>query len=263
VRRILASVVVSLAACGFQVTALDGIDAPSESSPEGGASPDDGAATTPDAGVDAPADAANPGPAIVQQVTASAPNTNAPLSATLSSPPVSGHLLIMIGAAEHGGLSTVTGGGVATWTRATSSLTNSNVELWYGVTAGSSATVTITFPAYTLPIWMAVSEWSGMASTNVLDGARSTAGGASPAGAGTLATTHAHDLLVFAVADNTPNTFGAPTSGPWATMTGVTATPIVQAAWYREVLAMGSYGPTVTETAHSWDAAAAAFRVAP
>jgi len=61
----------------------------------------------------------------------------------------------------------------------------------------------------------------------------------------------------------TPNAFGAPTQGPWTALTGVTATPIVQAAWYREILATGSYGPTVTETAHSWDSALAAFRVAP
>ena len=53
----------------------------------------------------------------------------------------------MIGAAEHGGLASVTGGGVATWTRATRSLNNTNIEIWYGITDGSSAAVTATFPA--------------------------------------------------------------------------------------------------------------------
>lgn len=249
----LAGLVVTLAACGFHVGSAEGLDAPN--------APDDGSVID---GVDAAApDAAAAGLAIVQQVTGAAPNTNAPLSATLGSPPASGHLLVLVGAAEHGALATVTGGGVATWTRATNSLNNSNIEIWFGVTNGSSATVTITFPTYGLPIWMAVSEWSGLTSTNVLDGTASTSGGASPAGAGTISTTHAHDLVIFAVTDSSPNTFGAPTPGAWTAMTGVTATPVVQAAWYREVTAIGAYGPTVTETAHSWDSAVAAFRVAP
>ena len=212
--------------------------------------------------IDAAADATAAAPAIVQQTTASAPNTNAPLSATLSASPINGDLLVMVGAAEHGGLATVSGGGVATWTRATRSLSNTNIEIWSGVSDGSSATVTITFPAYTLPIWMAVSEWSGMASTNVLDCAHSTSGNSSPAAAGAIATT-AHDVLIFAVTDNTPNAFGAPTQGLWTAMTGVSAPPLVQAAWYREVSTVGSYNPTVTETAHSWESATAAFRVAP
>ena len=264
----LASLVGALAGCGFHGAAVTGRDAPPGSELDGGAPIDDGVTPTSDAPGDALSDAlsdafVSQGPALVQQATASAPNTNAPVAAMLSSPPISGHLLVMVGAAEHGGLSTVTGGGVPTWTRATRSVTNSNVEIWYGVTDGSSATVAITFPAFTLPIWMAVSEWSGMASANVLDGARSTAGTTSPASAGALATTHAHDLLIFAVTDNTPNTFGAPTQGAWTAMTGVTAAPLVQATWYREVAATGSYNPTVTETGHGWDAAAAAFRVAP
>ncbi len=253
VRFVLVSLVVTLAGCGFHVGSADGVDAPNAL--------DDGSVS--DSADGAPPDIASDALAIVQQVTGAAPNTNAPLSATLGSPPASGHLLVMVGAAEHGGLASVTGGGVGTWTRATNSLSNSNIEIWYGVTNGSSATVTITFPAYGLPIWMAVSEWSGLTTTSVLDVTGSTSGGASPAGPGTIATTHAHDLLIFAVTDSTPNTFGAPTPGAWTAMTGVTAAPVVQAAWYREVTATGSYAPTVTETAHSWDSAAAAFRVAP
>ena len=248
-------VITSLGACSFGPAVA--LDAGNGHPPDGGTAID---GTAIDDATDATTSA---GIALVQQTTASAPNTNAPLSATLSASPINGDLLVMVGAAEHGGLATVSGGGVTSWTRATRSLDNTNIEIWYGVCDGSSATVTITFPAYTLPIWMAVSEWSGMASTNVLDSTRSISGNTSPAGAGTLATTNAHDVLIFAVTDDTPNTFGAPTQGPWSAMTGVSPPPLVQAAWYREVSTAGSYGPTVTETAHSWESAAAAFRAAP
>src|SRR4051812_31191575 len=141
-----------VAACGFRSGEI----------PDGGATHD--VIDDSGAGSDVlPLDASVEVVALVQQVTGYAPNSNAPLAATLPSLPAAGHLLVMIGAAEHGGLTSVTGGGVATWTRATRSLSNTNVEVWFGVTDGSSATVTVTFPAFGLPMWLAVTEWSGMA----------------------------------------------------------------------------------------------------
>src|SRR5712691_10125108 len=70
---------------------------------------------------------------VVQQKTNS--NNSAPsLSVTLDSMPVNANLLIMVGANVSGPLASVTGGGVATWTLASRSTINSNVEIWYGVT---------------------------------------------------------------------------------------------------------------------------------
>ena len=201
-------------------------------------------------------------PALVQRAKAFANTTNSALTAALTAAPANGDLLVMIGAAEHGGLSSVTGGG-ATWTRATRSLSNTNMEIWYGVTNGSSAIVTITFPAFTLPIWMIVTDWSGMASTSVSDGAGSTAGNTSPAAAGTPVSVAAGDLLIFGAADQTPNTFGNPAPGAWTVIDSVTSNATTETAWFEIAPSAGSYAPTVSETSHNWDAALAGFRAAP
>lgn len=195
----------------------------------------------------------------MQQITATSNNTNSPLVATLAARPSSGDLIVMIGAAEHGGLASVTGGGVATWMRATRSLNNTNIEIWYGISDGSSAAVTATFPAYQLPIWMLVTDWSSMASTNLLDVTASTSGATSPASAGSITTTFAHDLLIFGVADQTPNTFGVP-QGTWNAFTTVSSNATIQEVWYQIVTGTGTFAPGVTESHHSWDAAIAAFR---
>lgn len=197
-------------------------------------------------------------PLLVQQKTAYAPS-GSPLVATFDARPTAGDLLVMIGAANHGALADVSGGG-ATWSRATRSLDNANIEIWYGVSDGSSAAVTITFPSNPLSIWMAISEWSGMATSNLLDGASATSGTASPASAGTITTTTARDLVIFAVADSAPSTFGVPSQGPWSAMEAMTSAAIVQDEWYTVVDAPGTSDPQVTETAHAWDAAIAALR---
>lgn len=227
----------------------------------GGDAASDGKATDATVSIDAPTDAAPPPPppALVQQITATSNTTNTPLVATLPAVPSAGDLLVFIGAAEHGGLASVTGGGVATWTRATRSLNNTNIEIWYGISDGSSAAVTATFPAYTLPIWSLVTEWSNMASTNLLDMAASTSGATSPASAGSITTTFARDLLIFGVADQTPNTFGTP-QGTWNAFTAVSSNATIQDVWYQIVTSTGTFAPGVTESHHSWDAAIAAFR---
>lgn len=241
-----------IAACGY----TSGATAPGSDATVAGDAAGDGKPVARDAPTP-------PGmPVVVQQAKASAPN-GSPLSVTLPSPPTSGDLLVMVGAANHGGLAGVSGGGVATWTRAAQSLINANIEIWFGVTTGSSSTVAISFPANQLPIWMAVSEWSGVATSNIIDGARATAGTASPAGAGAITTTNPQDLLIFGVADSAPNTWGVPSQGAWTAMTSISTPAIAQLAWYQVVSSSGSYGPQVSETAHAWDAAVAAFRVAP
>ena len=209
-----------------------------------------------------PIDAPAATPAVVQQAIASADNSDAPVTATLSAKPTAGDLLIMIGGDSGGTLTSVSGGGVATWIRATRSLMNVNIEVWYGITDGSSAAITITYPMHNDPIWQLVSEWSGMASTNVLDASASTAGTSSPASAGSAGVAP-RELTLFAAADLTPNTFGTPMQGTWTALTPATTSTTVQQVWYAVAATTGTLAPTVSETAHSWDAAIASFRAAP
>ena len=200
-------------------------------------------------------------PAFVQQAIASADDSNSPVVATLAAMPVSGDLLVVIGGDSHGALTSVTGGGVATWTRATRSLANVNIEIWYGITDGSAAAVTVAYPANNNPIWQLVTEWSAMASTNVLDAAMSMSGESSPATAG-AAGVGPRELALFAVADLTPNTFGTPAQGTWTALMPVSSSSTTQQVWYAIATTPGSLAPSVPETANSWDAAIASFHAA-
>jgi hypothetical protein len=211
-----------------------------------------------DARIDAPVDAATGGVALVQQGVNYADHATM-LAVTLPNLPAANDVLVMIGGGPSGMLDSVTGGGVATWTRAALSIDNSNIEIWYGVTDGSNATVTIKCATNTLSMGMSVSEWSGLATANLLDGHTAMSGLTSPARAGAFATTNAHDLLLFGVADATPNSFGNPLPGTWTQLAPVTGF-IVQGEWYRVVTATGTYTPTVSETANDWDSVAIALR---
>jgi hypothetical protein len=194
-------------------------------------------------------------PMLVQQAEADAPNSDAPLVATLPAQPGAGHLLVAIGADEHGALTEITGGGVPTWARAAQSLSNTNIEVWYGVSDGSSATVTVTADEDDLPMWVVVGEWSG---ATAFDGAKSADGTTSPASAGAQAV-HAGDLVIFGVADQSPTTFGTP-QGAWTELLPARSSHTEQRVWFTVAAATGTLAPSVTETALSWDAAVAAFR---
>lgn len=194
-------------------------------------------------------------PMLVQQSVADAPNSNNPLVTTLPAPPIAGHLLVAIGADEAGRLSAVTGGGVASWSLAAQSLANTNIEVWYGVTDGSSATVTVTAEQDSLPMWVVVGEWSG---ASVFDGAKTAYASTSPASAGALSV-HAGDLVIFGVADQSPTTFGMPEGG-WIALMPVSSNHTEQRVWFTVAAATGTLAPSVTETALQWDAAVAAFR---
>lgn len=208
---------------------------------------------TPDAPTDAPST-----PMLVQQVKTTA-DAAATLSATLAAP-VAGHVLVMIGGGPAAPIGTVTGGG-ATWTSAAGSYVNSNEEIWFGVTDGSNRTVTITIPNTAGPIFMLVSEWSGLAIANTLDIGNVANGVTSPASAGSI-TTHARDLVLFGVSAFVPETFGTPSPGSWTALTPIAATSVVQSAWY-QLAPPGTYAPQITTTGTPWDAAITALRVAP
>jgi hypothetical protein len=197
-------------------------------------------------------------PALLQQTTNYVAATST-ASATLLATPTSGHLLVMIGATPAGSLTSVTGGG--TWTRATGSTINANIEVWYATADGSSATVTITRTGNTADMWLAVSEWSGIATPIVVDDASSAAGTTSPASAGTIATT-GPALVLFGASNLGSNTFGSPAPGTWTVMTGIIG-GLMQSEWYRATPAAGTFAPAASETAHAWDAALVAFRYTP
>lgn len=200
-------------------------------------------------------------PMIVQQATNHGDSV-ATLSATLPATPVAGHILIMIGANLSGSLVSVSGG-AATWTKAASSLVNSNVEIWFGLSSGMGAVVTIARPQTPASMWISVSEWDGLATTNSLDAAHAAYGTANPVTAGSIATTNAHDLLVFAATTALPSTHGAPTPGSWTAMQGVSSATHTQSAWYRVVTTAGPQAPQVVQSGTAgWEAAIAAFRIA-
>ena len=187
---------------------------------------------------------------------------------TISLPhaPAAGNTLVLVGADIHRMLDAatgVTGGGVTTWNRAAFSAQNTNVEIWWGVTNGSSADVTIHGVAGdTSAKFGNVSEWSGLVTQSPLDGAHAIDGLTSPADPGAITTANAHDLLVFGVGDGVPNTFGAPSPATWTALTPISA-DIALSAWYRIQTSAGIVHPTVSETGHAWDAAVAALKIAP
>ena len=213
-----------------------------------------------DASPDAPVDAAPTVPVLVQEAATFA-SAGTSLSLTLPSAPIAGHVLVVIAGDPLSSLDSVSGGG-ATWTLAARSTAEANVEIWVGVTDGSSATVTISLAGNTAQLTLAVSEWANLAPTNLVDVTRTGTGSIGPASAGSITTTGAPELVLFGVAAFSSPTWGVPTGGPWTRMIGVSA-GISQAAWYRVVTTPGTLAPIVTETGSSWDAALVALRGAP
>jgi hypothetical protein len=215
-----------------------------------------------DARVDArPIDGPPPNQPVLRQQKTNYLNTNTQLSVTLDNAPVSGNVLIFVGATVSGGV-TITGGGIATWTVAGSSTVNANEEIYYGVTDGSSSTITISRNDTASPIWMNVSEWSGLATSSLLDDSAAKDGTTSPATAGSV-TTVAPALLIFGAAEFQPSTFGTPAPGTWTALTQIDGTSVKQNAYYRIEPTPGTYAPSMTETEHEWDAAIAALHYVP
>jgi hypothetical protein len=217
-----------------------------------------GAHDTPTDALDAPA--VDAGLAVPVQVASASVATTTSLAVTLATPPVSGHLLVMVGGGNIGQLSSISGGST-TWTRAAYSTQHPNIEIWFGVADGTSA-VTITASGLT-GMNLSVSEWIGPDTSNPLDIAMAAAGTTSPASAGTITTSYAPDLILFGVADYLPNSFEIPTGGPWTQLDSVAMGSSIQTVWYQIATAAGAYEGQVVETMHRWDAAIVAFRIAP
>jgi hypothetical protein len=200
-------------------------------------------------------------PTLVQQSADSA--TSGPLTVTLSSLPAAGDVVLVLAGSRQAPLRSVSGGGVTDWKFAARSVINCNEEIWYGITDGTSAAVSLFLPNNTGVIFGHVSQWRGLATTP-LDAATAHSAAASPAAPGTITTRHASDLLVLAASEPGQVTWGEPAPGTWTALTPVVGGACEQAAWYRFVTETGDYAPTVTESGtENWDAAVAAFVVKP
>lgn len=204
-------------------------------------------------GVDAPPAE----PALLQGSGTATTGTSA--AVTLATPPAAGNVLVLVGAGHDDELEPPVGGAGA-WQRAASSTLHPNVEIWIGVADGT-ATVSISTLAETgVTLW--VGEWAGLATTDTIDAAAALPGTTSPATAGTITTTTAPTLVVFAVNDYLPNEFGAPTGGAWTEL-DTQRSDSVQRVWASIAHAPGELAPAVDETQHRWDAAVVALRARP
>lgn len=212
-----------------------------------------------------PLDAPQPPQAmLVQQTTATSATMEPSLSVGLPAATTDGDVLVMIGGTPAGSLMSVTGGGASTWSRATSSTENYNIEVWFGrVDVASTSPITIAQNGATGHLRLWVGEWRGLAVPVLRDGEVASAGMVSPAQPPPITTPPmARDLVILGVADGAPNTFGVPEPDGWTALVPVTLESTVQVAWYRIYTAPVTVTATVAETAHKWDAALVAFRIA-
>jgi hypothetical protein len=184
------------------------------------------------------------------------------LSTTFTRPLTPNDVLVLVGGAGTGILS-VSGGGVSAWTQAVASYTNKDIEIWYGVSDGSSPTITITANGTANNMRISVSEWAGLSTTSPLDQVGHASNTTTAPATATVTTVNARDLMIFAVADAASTTFGTPAPGTWTALTDANNSVTVQSAWFEAVSNASSYIPTVSQTGAKWDAAIAAFRVAP
>jgi hypothetical protein len=205
--------------------------------------------------IKAPPDVA---PAILVQQTTSTAVMATMLQATLPQSPTSGNVLVMVGATPARSLMSVTGGG-AIWQRGALSTVTANIELWFGVTDGSSATVTIACPVCPAEdMRMDLTEWSGVSPSTPFDvGSLESSGDMTMPATATLTTKHANDLLIFALSDGA--TIGDP-GGAWLTLDNVSVGSDAQREWYQIVSAVGTYTPQVTVLT-AWDAGLIALQL--
>jgi hypothetical protein len=246
-----------LAAC-YQPTAVTGAPCAANGDCPGGQRCDLG--VSPPICVTMLADGPQGGPLLIDQSANTMVNALA-LSTTFTQPLIPSDVLVLIGGAGTGIVS-VSGGGVS-WTQAVASYTNKDIEIWYGVTDGSSPTITITANGMANNMRISVSEWAGLSTTSPLDQVGHASDTTLAPATATVNTVNVRDLVIFAVADAAPTAFGTPAPGTWTGLTDANDSVTDQSAWFEAVSSAGSYIPTVSQTGAKWDAAIAAFRVAP
>jgi hypothetical protein len=212
-----------------------------------------------------PPDAPVPTTSLVQQTARGADDQHS-LDVTLDALPTSGNVLVMVGGTERDRILTPVGGGVASWMQAARSLTYQNIEIWYGITDGSSSTVTITCACASTALGqvkMSLGEWDGLITTNLFEVGEALAGtttGPGVASTDAIVTLAAPDLLIFGVA--TLGTIGPDvigTDGRWTAFDPIAVNEMNQSQWYQVVAGPGTYMPGAMVIG-DWDAAVVAFR---
>lgn len=178
------------------------------------------------------------------------------LTVTLDAAPAPGHLLVLIGGDPKAPLTGVTGGGVRTWTRAVRSIENSNIEIYYGITDGSSATVAMALAGSDNVKTAVVTEW---ADVTIFERATANDGTVTPATTPTILTTMPNTLAIFAASSFQPNNFGMPGPNLWTEITFPTPT-LSQGQWYRVIPTATGVKPEVSVSGSLWDAALVTFR---
>lgn len=200
--------------------------------------------------------------ALVQQATSSI-SSGTSITTTFGSNPHSGDMLVLTlgGNPTSSTISSVSGGGV-TWTKAVSSNSNRDAEIWYGLnSSGSGKTVTSTLAVACSGICIVnLSEWSGVVTSSAIDATASKHGNSvilvpSP----TSTTANANDLII---ATERGATASALTAGPTNGLTALSSASSSNGnSAYGFVVATGSYATSWTFTAStSYDSVISAFK---
>lgn len=210
-----------------------------------------------------PLDGPPPGPILLVQQYASSSPSAASLDVTLPAVPTNGDVLVMIGASDRASLEAPVGGGVTSWSYGAASNSNQNIEIWFGVTDGSSSTVSITCTCTPTMgnMRLEVTEWSGLDASRPLDTASAGPAATGAASPPVITTRDDPELLVlgvtvFGTVDSVPN--GA---GPWTSIGLLQVDSTRQSQWY-QLVSPGNYMPAVAVSG-PWDAAIVALRTAP
>lgn len=181
---------------------------------------------------------------------------------TFSSNPASGNLMIcvMMYRSDAGAVTSVTDTAGNTYTKLGGPLTGGGMtyylEAWYsaGITGGSSFKATAQFSvSMTAPKSIGCYEYSGLATSNVLDQAMTAQGTTSTATVGPITTTSAKELL-FVTTQVAASTTGV---GSGFTLRSNMDGDVYQD---RVVNTVGSYTGTTTSTGGGWQTIMATFR---
>jgi hypothetical protein len=159
--------------------------------------------------------------ALVQTATgdSGATGTTNSITITLGSTPVNGNTLILVSgtsAGSHAVISSIVQTG-ATWVKAVNKSVTLDCEIWYASNVSSAGTsIVVHYSATGLFGSAAAAEYSGLATSSVLDQTATNNGSsASPSTGTTATTTEASELWVGALASTAASavTFSSPTNG--------------------------------------------------
>ncbi len=201
------------------------------------------------------------------QVLQTAKNSNgnaSSISASFAAAPAAGHVVVLVGGESNSSDTKISGLGSA-WTRAAGSWQHVNLELWYAVATGTGTQVTLTSTDGANPIYILISEWSGLLASDPLDVAGAASGPASGSAASTDARggpiqTTTGDAIVLAVASDAGSGIATP-SGEVEVDQRITSFGVI-GDWYEMGTTPGSYNPGMSSPG-SWDAAVVAFKLEP